>query len=284
MIIDKLYERAVNVSPVCVGLDFRIEFLPEYMEGTNIPLARKIFEFNKAIIDSTQDLVACFKLQIACYEAYGMEGMKAYSETVKYLKEKDLLIIGDVKRGDISSTAKMYAKAHFEGDFEVDFMTINAYMGEDCVSPYYEYVKDHNKGLFILLKTSNGSAKDFQDLIVDNEELYLNVAKKISEWGSDYIGTSKFSSLGAVVGLTNPEDFEKIKKASPNTFYLIPGYGAQGGSSKELKILFKDGLCGVVNSSRGIIAAHKGVCEDKNFTDITRQAVINMKEEIATCL
>jgi orotidine-5'-phosphate decarboxylase len=284
MIIDKLYERAVNVSPVCVGLDFRIEFLPEYMEGTNIPLTRKIFEFNKAIIDATHDLVACYKLQIACYEAYGIEGMKAYSETVKYLKEKDLLIIGDVKRGDISSTAKMYAKAHFEGDFEVDFMTINAYMGEDSVSPYYEHIKNSNKGLFVLLKTSNDSAKDFQDLKVSDEELYLKVGSKISDWGKDFIGESKFSSIGAVVGLTNPDDFEKIKKASPNTFYLIPGYGAQGGSSKELKILFKDGLCGVVNSSRGIIAAHKGVCEDKNFNEITRKAVMSMKEEIATCL
>lgn len=284
MIIDRLYELSKEKGPLCVGLDTKVDYFPNYLKEEEISLEEKLFRFNKAIIDETIDLVACYKVQIACYEAHGLEGLKAYSRTLKYIKEKQAISIADVKRGDISSTGEMYARGHFEGDFEADMITLNPYMGVDSISPYYEYMKK-GKGAFVLLKTSNESAKDFQDLKdQDGESMYINVAKKIDEWGQEFIGKSKYSLIGAVVGLTNPKDFEHIRKTCPNTFYLIPGYGAQGGSAKEIKELFKDDICGVINSSRAIITAHKGKCEDADFAKEARKALIQMKEDILSCL
>lgn len=284
MIMDRLYKLSKERGPLCVGLDTRTDYFPDYLSNEKIGLEEKLFTFNKKIIDETIDLAACYKVQIACYEAYGLEGLKAYSRTLKYIRENDAVVIADIKRGDISSTGEMYAKGHFEGDFEADLITLNPYMGVDSISPYYEYMKK-GKGAFVLLKTSNESSKDFQDIKdAKDTDMYINVAKKIDEWGSGFVGESGYSMIGAVVGLTNPEDFGKIKKASPNTFYLIPGYGAQGGSAEEIRELFKDDICGVINSSRGIIKAHKGKCETEDFAKEARKALIEMKEDILSCL
>jgi orotidine-5'-phosphate decarboxylase len=280
MIADKLYKKANTISPICVGLDTMLEYIPKYIQNEDSSIEEKIFKFNKMIIDAVYSDVACFKVQIAFYEALGIEGLKAYAKTLKYLKQRNCIAIADVKRGDISSTAKMYAKAHFEGDFEADYITINAYMGQDSVSPYYEYIQNNHKGLFVLLKTSNTSSKDFQDVLVDGSAYYELVAQKIKQWGNAYIGQSGFSSIGAVVGLTYPDEFKKIAMIMPNTFFLIPGYGAQGGSGKDIADVFKNRICGVINSSRGVITAHKGKSEDEGFVKYIKTAVLNMKEDI----
>ena len=281
MIIDRLHEAACD-SPVCVGLDTRIEYLPEYLaSNAELTPGEKITEFNKRIIDATADLAACYKIQIACYEALGLDGMKAYADTSKYAREAGRIVIGDAKRGDIMSTAGEYAKGHFTGDFETDFLTVNPYMGEDAISPYYPYVKDHDKGLFVLLHTSNPSAQDFQeDKLHTGQALYEKVADSIEKWGRPFVGDSGFSSIGAVDGLTYPEAFESLQTAHPNMFFLVPGYGAQGGSGKDVAEIYGRGRCAVVNNSRGIITAHKGKAEDASFVDPIRQKTLEMKEDI----
>lgn len=284
MLMDKLANRANKVGPVCLGLDTQVSFLPEYIAKKDIDIGEKFFEFNRAIIDATFDAVACFKVQIACYEALGMSGMEAFRKTVEYARSKGSIVISDVKRGDISSTATQYAKGHFEGDFETDIMTINAYMGIDAVSPYFPYI-EKEKALFLLVKTSNPGSGDFQDILTNsNEEVYLRVAKKVEEWGAPYIGESSYSALGAVVGLTYPEEFLRIKEVMPHTFFLIPGYGAQGGTGKDVAKVFGDKICGVVNSSRGLICAYKGKTDNDDFASYVREATLSMNEDITKWL
>lgn len=284
MLMDKLANRANKVGPVCLGLDTQVSFLPEYIAKKDIDIGEKFFEFNRAIIDATFDAVACFKVQIACYEALGMSGMEAFRKTVEYARNKGSIVISDVKRGDISSTATQYAKGHFEGDFETDIMTINAYMGIDAVSPYFPYI-EKEKALFLLVKTSNPGSGDFQDILTNsNEEVYLRVAKKVEEWGAPYIGESSYSALGAVVGLTYPEEFLRIKEVMPHTFFLIPGYGAQGGTGKDVAKVFGDKICGVVNSSRGLICAYKGKTDNDDFASYVREATLSMNEDITKWL
>ena len=178
MIIDKLYKEALQ-SPVCVGLDFRHQLLPEYLLQSALSLEEKIFSYNRSIIEATKDITACYKLQIACYEALGLEGLRAYSRTVRYIRENDKIVIGDVKRGDIAITAEFYAKAHFSGDFEVDFVTMSPYLGKDSISPYYKYLETGEKGIFVLIHTSNESSRDFQELPVEGKPLYFKVAEKV---------------------------------------------------------------------------------------------------------
>jgi orotidine-5'-phosphate decarboxylase len=277
--MERLFEAVQKKGPVCVGLDTQVPFLPACIQKTDATDGEKIFEFNRRIIDAVHPDAGCFKLQIACYEALGLDGLRAYAKTLKYIHETSCVVISDVKRGDISSTASLYAKAHFTGDFETDLITVNAYMGEDAVSPYYPYF-EHGKGVFVLVKTSNPSGKDFQDLSVGDETLYERMAEKVSQWGEAFIGKSGFSAVGAVAGLTYPEEFVRIRDRMPHTFLLIPGYGAQGGTGKDIASFFKDGVRGVVNSSRGLITAHKGKTEGKDFTDYVHQAVLGMKEDI----
>ncbi len=279
MIIDKLYAEALN-SPVCVGLDFRYHLLPEYLLQSSLNLEEKIFTFNRHIVDATKDLVACYKLQIACYEALGIEGLKAYSRTVRYIRENGKIVIGDVKRGDIQITAEFYAKAHFSGDFEVDFVTMNPYLGLDSVSPYFPYLERGEKGIFILIHTSNDSSRDFQELLVDGEPLYMKVARKVNEWGESFIGSSGLSLIGGVAGLTFPEDMIKIWEACPKAFFLIPGYGQQGGKSINLSPLLQKKKRFIINSSRDIIGAHKGINERQDFAECAREKVQIMKEDI----
>lgn len=275
----QLIEAVQKKGPVCVGLDTQYSFLPDYIKEKIDTEGEKILEFNRAVIDATEDIAGCFKLQIACYEALGLDGMRAFAGTLRYARSRGNATITDAKRGDISSTAAQYAAAHFSGDFETDAMTINVFMGEDAVSPYYPYL-ERGKGVFALVKTSNPSGKDFQDLIVDGETLYARTARKVSEWGERFIGPSGFSAIGAVTGLTYPEEFEKIRPLLPHSFLLIPGYGAQGGTGKDIAGFFAGGVRGVVNSSRGILTAHKGKSEDAYFADHIRIAAQDMKKDL----
>lgn len=281
MIMDQLYKEAVEKGPICVGLDTTLKFLPQYLIEKDWSDGEKITEFNKRIIDATLDLAATYKVQIACYEALGLDGMKAYSETVKYARSKGKIVIGDVKRGDIASTGDQYAKGHFTGDFEVDIMTVNGYMGEDAISPYYSYLKDHNKGLFVLQRTSNPSAVDLQNLEVSDKSIYQIMGDKIAAWGKPFMGESGFTAIGAVVGLTRPEEFESIQDQCSHTFFLVPGYGAQGGTGEDIGKILRKSRCAVVNSSRGLITGHqKAGCEDEGFTEHVRKATLAMKEDI----
>lgn len=283
MIMDRLYEDVKKKGPVCVGLDTRLSYLPDFLLKKDMSDAEKVFEFNRRIIDAVYDEAGCFKVQIACYEALGLDGMRAFSKTLRYARGKGSVVISDVKRGDISSTAAQYAKGHFTGDFETDIITVNAYMGEDAVSPYYPYL-EKDKGLFVLVKTSNPSSGDFQDQDMDGRTLYQRMAERVSAWGANFIGESGFSAIGAVTGLTYPEQFEGIRGLMPHTFLLIPGYGAQGGTGKDIAAFFREGVRGVVNSSRGLITAHKEKCEQEGFEAYVRGAVLAMREDILTWL
>lgn len=279
MIIDRLYRDATEKSPVCVGLDTQYGFLPACLKDAELPLADKIFAFNKAIVDATRALAGCYKLQIACYEAMGLAGLAAFARTLSYVRAGGSVAITDAKRGDISSTAGQYARGHFTGDFETDMLTVNPYMGEDAISPYYPDLA-REKGLFVLVKTSNPGSGEFEDRLVDGMPLYELVASHVSRWGEAFIGESGFSSIGAVVGCTYPAQFAAIRARMPHSFFLIPGYGAQGGTGKDIAAFFGGGVCGVVNSSRGILCAHKGKTEGADFALYARQAVLDMKEDI----
>lgn len=280
MIIDELYMTSKEISPICLGLDTAIKYLPDYLLNSQGNIQDKILEFNKAIIDSTHDIVACYKVQIAYYEALGIKGLEVYSKTLKYIKEIGKISIGDIKRGDIAATGDMYAQAHFQGDFEADMITVNGYMGEDAISPYYEYLKEKGKGLFILLRTSNASAGEVQNISTKEGFLYDNMATLIDRWGSSFIGQHGYSSIGAVVGLTVPRELELIQEKIPRTFFLVPGYGAQGGKGEDIAAIINKRHCAIVNSSRGLISAHKGINEGKTYVDEIRNATLKMKEDL----
>lgn len=269
MIIDKLYKEVEKKGMVCVGLDSSLDYIPEEIKIKYQNIEDIIFEFNKKIIDETEDIVAVYKPQIAFYEAYGISGLQAYRKTLKYLKSKDLLSIGDIKRGDIASTAKMYGKAHFEGDFEADFITLNPYMGFDSITPYLDYLETGKKGIFVLLRTSNPGAKDIEYLEADNKKIYYHIGDKLEEIGRKYMGSCGYSSIAAVVGGTHTDEALEIRDRYKNMFFLIPGYGAQGARGKDVALYLKDNNGGVVNSSRGIITA-------KN----PRDAVLSMLNDI----
>lgn len=281
MIIDRLYEEVKRKGNVCVGLDTHMDYIPENMKEKYQDIEEIIFQFNKRIIDCTHDITAVYKLQIAYYESYGIPGLVAYMRTLKYLKSINALSIGDIKRGDIASTADMYAKAHFEGDFETDFITLNPYMGFDSITPYFKYLDKGNKGIFVLLRTSNPGAKDIEYLDVNGKSLYYYVGDKLQELGSKYIGNSGYSLIGAVVGGTHTDEAIEIREKYKNMYFLIPGYGAQGARGKDVNLYLNNGNGGIVNSSRGIITAYKKHENGANELDkYTRDAVLNMREDI----
>lgn len=303
--IDELIEKIKETqNPTVIGLDPRYEMIPEVIRNkypqTLEGVAKAIVEFNKKLIDATYDIIPAVKPQIAFYEMYGLEGMKAFEETCKYAKQKGMLVIADIKRGDIGTTAKAYSNAFLgktkigdkeETIFDVDFVTLNPYMGLDSVKPFIEDCINYNKGVFILAKTSNPSSGDLQDVkLEDGEEVYIKVAKLIKEWGKDSIGENGYSSVAAVVGATYPDQLEEIRKVAPNTFFLIPGYGVQGGKAEDIALAFdKNGLGGIVNSSRGLMCAYKSeLWKDKyaeeEFDKATRAEAIRMKEELNSAI
>jgi orotidine-5'-phosphate decarboxylase len=281
MIIDKLYEEISKKSCVCLGLDTALDYIPKDILEHHI-LEDAIFEFNKRIIDATFDVVGCFKPQIAYYEAHGISGLIAYKRTIQYARAKGSIVIADVKRGDIAKTAEMYAKAHFDGDFESDFITLNPYMGLDSIEPYLPYVENKSKGLFILVRTSNKGAKDIE--YIENskgQRVYDIVGDKIVELGAKYMGNCGYSSVGGVIGCTHIDEGIKLRNKLDKMFFLIPGYGAQGGGAKDVAIYLKNGNGGVVNSSRGILLAYKGKPDgEKRFEEYAREEVLLMREEI----
>lgn len=300
--INQLVEKIQKTkAPVCVGLDPMLSYIPEHIVKKSFSefgetlegAADAIWQFNKEIVDHTYDLIPSVKPQIAMYEQFGIEGLIAYKKTVDYCQEKGLLVIGDAKRGDIGSTSAAYATAHigkiqvgknsFSG-FGTDFLTVNPYLGTDGVKPFVDVCKTDDKGLFVLVKTSNPSSGEFQDQLVNGRPVYELVAEKVMEWGADCMDGT-YSNIGAVVGATYPEMSAILRKLMPNTYFLVPGYGAQGGTAEDLKPCFnEDGLGAIVNSSRGIIAAYKQEKYAKfgaeNFAEASRQAVIDMVADI----
>lgn len=302
--IEKLVERIKKLeAPIVVGLDPTLNFVPGFLldkavneKGETLEAAADaIFEFNKKIVDAVYDLIPAVKPQIAMYEQFGIPGLMAFKKTLDYCHEKGLLVIGDAKRGDIGSTSTAYAIGHLGkvkiGSTEIapidtDFLTINPYMGSDSVVPFVEECKKHDKGLFILVKTSNPSSGEFQDQKVGKKAVYELVGKKVDEWGAELVKNG-YSDVGAVVGATYPEMGEVLREIMPKAYILVPGYGAQGGTAAELKPFFnKDGLGAIVNSSRGIIAAFKqekyAEYGAEGFAEAARAAVIDMKNDIAS--
>jgi len=283
LIIDRLFNEVNKKGNVCVGLDTHLGLIPDRIKKEYQQIDEVLFQFNKEIIDKTADLVPVFKLQIAFYEGYGLKGLLGYKRTLEYLRSLGVITIGDVKRGDISSTAEMYAKAHFEGEFEVDFITLNPYLGFDTLTPYLKYIESGEKGVFVLLRTSNPGAKDIQYLKVSqkDEYLYYVVGDRLQELASKYKGSCGYSPIGAVVGGTHVEEAKEIRNRYKDIFFLIPGYGHQGATGKDVSLYLNDGNGGIVNSSRGIIASYKKY-EDGNekFGDYARKAVLDMKEDI----
>lgn len=288
-------------APIVVGLDPMLDYIPEHIREkayqekgeTLAGAAEAIWQFNKGIVDAVYDLIPAVKPQIAMYEQFGIEGLIAYKKTIEYCKEKGLVVIGDIKRGDIGSTSTAYAVGHLGKvtvgqntyyGFDEDFATVNPYLGSDGVKPFIDVCKEENKGLFILVKTSNPSSGEFQDRLVDGKPLYELVGEKVAQWGMEHMGDS-YSYIGAVVGATYPEMGKVLRKLMPKTYILVPGYGAQGGKAEDLVHYFnKDGLGAIVNSSRGIIAAYKAKNYEKfgpsAYADASRQAVIDMREDI----
>lgn len=281
MIVDRLYEAVKEKGFVCVGLDSHLDYIPNYIKEKHEKISDIIFEYNKTIIDATSDIVAIYKPQIAYYEANGLEGLIAYQRTLRYLKEKGLLSIGDVKRGDIASTAKEYAKAHFKGEFEADFITLNPYMGMDSITPYLDYLKIEEKGVFVLLRTSNEGAKDIECLDYNGEALYFKVGDELKKFADELTSECGYSPLGFVVGATHSEEAKKIRERYKNIFFLLPGYGAQGAKAEDIRTYLNDFNGGVVNSSRGIIKYYQKFEDgEERFAHYTREAVLNMRKDI----
>ena len=304
--INQLIQRIQKTkAPICVGLDPMLGYIPEHvtrkafdefgetLEGA----AEAIWQFNKEIVDHVYDIIPSVKPQIAMYEQFGIEGLKIYKRTVDYCQEKGLLVIGDAKRGDIGSTSAAYATAHIGHvkvgssvltGFGTDFLTVNPYLGTDGVKPFVDVCREEDRGLFVLVKTSNPSSGEFQDQLIGGRPLYELVADKVVEWGADCMDGT-YSNVGAVVGATYPEMSRILRKLMPNTYFLVPGYGAQGGQGKDLVHFFnEDGLGAIVNSSRGIIAAYKQEAYAKfgaeNFGDASRAAVEAMVADIQGAL
>lgn len=307
--IDQLIERIKETqNPSVVGLDPAYSMIPAYIREemltrygkTPKAAAEMFFSFNKAIIDAVYDIVPAVKPQIAMYERYGLDGLSAYIRTAEYAAEKGLIVIGDIKRGDIASTAEAYA-AHIGGVevedehfdlWQEDFITVNPYFGIDGIKPFTDVCAARKKGIFILVKTSNPGSGELQDRLIDGEPMYMRVADLVSRWGEDCIGAYGYSSVGAVVGATHPKQGVELRSRMPHVFFLVPGYGAQGGTGAGLKGYFdKNGLGIIVNSSRGIIAAYQKDDEfagaeeiGPEFAEAARKAALRMKADLQNAM
>jgi len=304
--IQKLIENIKRTNaPIVVGLDPMLGYIPEHIQkaafaecGETLEgAAEAVWQYNKAIVDAVYDLIPAVKPQIAMYEQFGLPGLAAFNRTVDYCREKGLVVIGDVKRGDIGSTSAAYATAHLGRvkvggqmltPFGEDFATVNPYLGSDGIKPFIEVCREEKKGLFILVKTSNPSSGEFQDRLVDGKPLYELVGEKVNEWAQECMGDD-YSYIGAVVGATYPEMGKVLRRVMPKSFILVPGYGAQGGKAADLVHYFnEDGLGAIVNSSRGIIAAYKqekyASFGPEHFADASRAAVKDMIADIGQAL
>lgn len=299
MIIDKLIEKIkLTNNPSVIGLDTCFDYLPEDMQvkcNSLKDVADQITKFNFDLVDVLKNEIPAVKVQVAYYEMYGVEGMRAFADTIKYARDNGLMVIADVKRNDIGSTAAAYSKGYigktvFNGKeytpFESDFITVNGYLGSDGILPFVKDCEQNEKGLFALVKTSNPTSGELQDKIMDNgKTLYDNMADLVDAWGSSTIGKYGYSSVGAVVGATHKEQAEIIRKAHPHLFFLIPGYGAQGGKAEDLAVCFENGIGGIVNSSRGILTAYrKPQYAGLNYKDAALKAAIDMKNDINRCI
>ena len=280
-IMDKLYDRVEERGVVCVGLDTSIDYVPDFIKSGRSD-EDAIVEFNKQIIEQTHDIAACFKVQIAYYESLGLAGMSAYKRTLDILREKDAIIVADIKRGDIAATAKMYAKAHFEGDFEADFITLSPYMGMDSIEPYMPYLETGKKGIFSLVRTSNKGAEDIEYLdTTSGDKVYHVVGDRIMEMGKNLVSDCGYHPLGGVIGCTHVEEGKALRKRFNSMFFLIPGYGAQGGKAEDVAMYLNNGNGGVVNSSRGILLAYKKQNRpDTDFAICAREESIRKRDEI----
>lgn len=287
-------------NPTVIGVDTRYDMVPDcvknkYSKDIN-GMCSAMFEYSKALIDSTYDIIPAVKLQSAYFEMYGVEGIKLYKKMIDYCKAKGMIVMADVKRGDIGSTSAGYSRAYLgkniinekeEGIFDVDFATVNPYMGSDCVNPFVEDCKKYDKGIFVLVKTSNKSSGEIQDLKTeDGEEIYKKVAKLVNTWGKDLIGEYGYSSVSAVVGATYPKQLKELRSLMPNAYFLIPGYGAQGGKAEDIALGFdKNGLGGIVNATRSLMCAYKSdLWKDKfkeeDYAQATRAEAIRMRDEL----
>ncbi len=302
--IDKLIGKIKEYdNPTVIGLDPRYDILPDCIKekyGKDVKsVCEGILEYNKNIIDNVCDIIPAVKPQIAFYEMFGIEGMKCFKETCKYAKEKGMIVIADIKRGDIGTTAAGYSNAYIgktlvgeteESFYDIDWVTVNPYLGIDGVKPFIDDCKKYNKGIFILVKTSNKSSGELQDLkLEDGKKVYEKVAELVNEWGKDLIGEYGYSSVASVVGATYPIQIEELRKLMPHSYFLIPGYGAQGGKAEDIALGFKDGLGGIVNASRSLMCAYKSdLWKDKfakeDYAKATRAEAIRMRDELNSAI
>jgi len=290
--IDKLFEAVAAKGHVCVGLDTAAEYVPPVERRRAASDAEAVLVFNQALVDSTFDAAACYKVQIAYYEEMGIAGLSAYAKTLRYIREKGSLVIADIKRGDIADTASRYAKAHFAGDFEADFVTLSPYMGMDSIEPWLSYADSAGKGAFVLMRTSNKGMRDFEYLEIapDKRRLYHAVGDKLAELAAAHSGIYGYGAFGAVVGCTEREEAAEIRKKYSNLFFLIPGYGAQGGAADDAALLLREGNGGVVNASRSILKAWSAELKDSGgdeaaannlfAAEAARRAALAMRDAI----
>lgn len=300
-LINKIKEKN---SPIVMGIDPRYEMIPDIVKfeysKDMVGFAKSSVIFAKKLIDETYDIIPAIKPQLAYFEMMGPDGLEAFREIVDYAKSKDLIVIADAKRGDIGTTSKGYANTFLgetllddykEKIYDADFVTVNPYMGTDCVKPFVEDSKKYGKGVFVLVKTSNKSSGELQDLKLENgNKVYEQVATLVEEWGKDLIGEYGYSSVSAVVGATYPEQLKEIRKLAPHTFFLIPGYGAQGGKAEDIALGFdENGIGGIVNASRSLMCAYKAdrwknVYSEKQFAEATRAETLRMREELMSAI
>ena len=299
--VDLLTEAVVRTqNPTCMGLDTRVEYFPEGFFASEKEDAawleeasETIFQYNKALIDGLCDILPAVKVQVAFYEMYGLPGMRAFLRTMQYAKRCGLMVIADVKRGDIGSTAEAYANAFLAGApagkgrvsaFETDFVTVNPYLGTDGIKPFTDACREHGKGIFVLVKTSNPSGGELQDLVCGGKPLYEHVAALVDGWGAGQVGESGYSAVGAVVGATYPEQGAALRKLLPHTYFLVPGYGSQGGSGASLAGTFgKKGGGAIVNASRSLLCAHKKQ-PGTHFVDAARSEALRMKADLLSAV
>jgi orotidine-5'-phosphate decarboxylase len=298
--MDKLIDKIKQTkNATVIGLDPRYDMIPEHIKKKYFTdfegACEAILEFNKGLIDSVCDIIPAIKPQIAFYEMFGIKGIEVFKNTCRYAKQKDMIVLADIKRGDIGTTAEGYSNAYlgktalgeiFYDIFDVDFVTLNPYLGTDSIKPFIEDCQKYGKGVFILVKTSNKSSCELQDLKLENgKTIYETVAELVNTWGADLIGENGYSSIGAVVGATYPKQIEELRKIMPNSYFLIPGYGAQGGKAEDIALGFKNGLGGIVNASRSLMTAYKSdkwknQFSEEQYKEATRAEAIRMRDEL----